>query len=102
MNEVKHVTKLADLVQIISENKNTAIKFSTAWCGPCKVYGPQFEKYAAEFPDAVFVSVDLTEDAEISAQFGITNIPTTVFTKDGKEAVRHMGILPKAKFTENL
>lgn len=99
---VQHVDKLNDLVQIISENKKVVIKFSTPWCGPCKMYGPIFEEVAGEVEDVTFVSVDLGNADAISKEFKVSNVPLTVITVDGQEASRFVGVQPKVKLKELL
>lgn len=68
--------------------------FWAEWCGPCKRYGPQFEKFAEANKDkAKFVKINVEEAEDISMQFGVQSIPTTIFFKDGKEVGREVGIL---------
>ena len=68
--------------------------FWAEWCGPCKMYGPKFVKFAeANSSKAKFVKIDVEAAEDIASQFGIQSIPTTVFFKDGKEVARETGIL---------
>jgi thioredoxin 1 len=97
---IMHVEKLNDLVQIISENEKTIIYFGAPWCGPCKMYGPIFESLSEEHDDVKFVKVDVSNASDISREFGVTNIPMTVFTHNGKESARVLGVQPKNKLKE--
>ncbi len=68
--------------------------FWAEWCGPCKMYGPKFVKFAeANATRAKFVKVNVEDAEQIASQFGVQSIPTTIFFKDGKEILRETGIL---------
>lgn len=56
-----------------------------AWCGPCKLVAPVFEKLSEEYKGkATFISVDLDEAEEISNEFNVTSVPTILFFKAGE------------------
>ncbi|GFG29375.1 hypothetical protein Cfor_06119 [Coptotermes formosanus] len=58
------------------------IDFFAQWCGPCKVIAPRIEELAAEYPDVVFLKVDVDECEDIAADYEITAMPTFVFIKN--------------------
>ena len=61
------------------------IKFYSTWCGPCKVYGPTFNKVANELSEvASFQSVNVEENKELARQYGVKNIPMTVVIENGE------------------
>jgi thioredoxin 1 len=71
------------------------IDFWAAWCGPCKRFGPIFEKVSDDNPDARFVKVDTEADQDLAASYGITSIPTLVIYRDGIQVFHQPGALPE-------
>ena len=71
------------------------IDFWAEWCGPCKRFGPIFEKVSQENPDAQFVKVDTEADQELAAKYGVTSIPTLVIYRDGIPVYGAPGALPE-------
>ena len=76
------------------------VKFSAAWCGPCKVYAPVFEKFAEENPDVKCYSVDCEESPELAEEHGIMSIPMTLVFVDGKFVKQRQGKLSEEQLTE--
>jgi thioredoxin 1 len=73
---------------------NKIIKFSAAWCGPCKAMAPQFKKFQeAHKEDSVeIVDVDVDQNYELASEYGVRSIPYTVFIKEGEVVNRLTGI----------
>lgn len=69
------------------------VDFWASWCGPCKMYGPEFEKASKENGNAVFLKVNTETEQMLSARFGIRGIPCTILFKDGKEVKRQSGAM---------
>lgn len=73
------------------------IDFWASWCMPCKVMGPILNEIADEIGDtAKIAKVNVEEHQQLSAKFGVRNIPTLVLMKNGKEINRFVGVKPKA------
>ena len=77
--------------------------FWATWCGPCKRLGPIIEELAAEYDGkAVVGKCDIEENDDLTEKFGIMNVPTVVFLKDGKEVDRVVGLAMKNVYEEKL
>tara|TARA_A100000172_G_scaffold64246_1_gene43705 strand:+ start:205 stop:450 length:246 start_codon:yes stop_codon:yes gene_type:complete len=66
--------------------------FSAAWCGPCKTLGPIMESASGQVN---YQKVDVDSNPELSAKYGIRNIPTMVLVENGVEIKRKVGVLTK-------
>ncbi|WP_273651654.1 thioredoxin [Cellulomonas fimi] len=80
--------------QVINENDIVLIDFWAEWCGPCKMFGPIFEKSSEEHPDVVFGKVDTEAEQLIAAQLQISAIPTIMAFREGVPVYRQSGALP--------
>src|SRR5262245_40927704 len=72
------------------------VDFWAAWCGPCKVIAPYLDQIAGEVEGrATVAKVNVDENGDLSARFGIRSIPTLVILKDGRVVDQTVGALPK-------
>lgn len=67
----------------INDSGIVLLDFWAAWCGPCRMFGPVFEKSSEEHPDIVFGKVDTEAQQQLAAGFRITSIPTLMAFRDG-------------------
>lgn len=89
--------------EIISGNQPVLVDFWATWCGPCRMLGPTVEAVAKEYDGKVTVVKCNVDDCEdLSMQFGIRNIPTLLFFKDGQVVDKLVGNVPKAEITSKL
>jgi thioredoxin 1 len=71
------------------------IDFWAVWCGPCRMFGPVFERVSGRHPDAVFGKVDTQAQPELAAAFGISSIPTLMVIRDHVVLYARPGALPE-------
>ena len=86
--------------KIIAENEIVVIDFWAEWCGPCRQYGPIFERVAEYHPDVMFVKVNTDEQQQLAAQFGIRSIPTTAVIKEQIVVFQQEGMFFQEKLTD--
>ena len=79
----------------ITDNEIVIIDFWAPWCGPCKTYGPIFEKTSEQFPDITFGKVNTEEQQALAGHFQIRSIPTTVILKEQIIVFNQGGALPE-------
>ena len=79
------------------------IDFWAVWCGPCRMIAPIVEEMSGEYEGkAVIGKVDVDSNPKVAMKYGIRNIPTVIFVKDGKIVDKQVGAAPKKSFTDKL
>ncbi|RLD68990.1 MAG: thioredoxin [Bacteroidetes bacterium] len=88
---------------VLKSDKPVIVDFWAVWCGPCRMVGPIIEEMSNEYDGkAVMVKMDVDANTATPGQFGIRNIPTMLFFKDGKQVDKQVGAVPKKTLAAKL
>ena len=80
---------------VLKSDKPVLVDFNATWCGPCRMLKPALEEVAAERADVKIVGIDVDENRDLAIEYGVSSIPCLVLIKDGAEADRSVGLVPK-------
>jgi thioredoxin 1 len=88
---------------VLKSQKPVIVDFWAAWCGPCRIVGPIVDEIGEEFKDrAIIAKLDVDNNPGTTVRFGIRNIPTVLFFKNGQVADKQIGAVPKSKLVAKL
>ena len=94
MSSVLHLTSGA-FDKAVAQGAPLLLDFWAPWCGPCRMQGPILDEVAkAVGPKALVAKVNVDEEPQLAAQFGVQSIPTLVVLKDGRIHTRMVGLQP--------
>lgn len=89
--------------QIVNSDKPVLVDFWAEWCGPCKMIGPLVEELAGDYEGkAVVAKLNVDENPDVTARYGIRSIPTLLVFKNGKIVDKQVGAVPKSVLAQKL
>ena len=96
------ITKANYEEEVVRSEKTVLLDFWASWCGPCRMVSPVIDKIADERPDIKVGKVNVDEQGELAAKFGVVSIPTLVVLKNGEVVNRSVGARPKEQILDML
>ena len=87
--------------EVLNSNIPVIVDFWAPWCGPCRMLAPVLAEIAEEYEGAVVVGkINVDEEPQLAAQFGIASIPTLIVFKNGEITAKSVGVKPKAQILD--
>ena len=83
---------------LIKNSEKLVIKFEADWCGPCRMIAPIFEELSTEYPNIEIVKCNVDKSPNVAVNYGIRNLPTILFIKNGEVVNKQVGALPKSTY----
>ena len=89
------ITKENFKTEVVESDKPVLLDFWASWCAPCMMQSPIVDEFAEQRPDVKVGKVNVDEQPELAAEFGVMSIPTLVAMKDGRITAQEVGYGPK-------
>ena len=89
--------------EVLENEQVTLVDFWASWCGPCRMIAPVIDELSEEFEGkATIGKLNVDENQEVSAKYGVRSIPTLLFIKNGEVVDKQVGVAPKSVLQEKL
>lgn len=89
---------ISNFREVIRDNRFVVIDFTASWCGPCKSFGPIVEEVSEKRKNVFFGKCDVDRETDVSREFGIRSVPTTVLFLDGVKVSQKSGYMSAQEF----
>lgn len=98
-----HLTEQNFEQEVLKSNIPVLVDFWAEWCGPCRLIGPVVEELSKEYDGkATIGKLNVDENRDVAAQYGIMSIPTLLFFKNGQLIDKHVGVASKGDLKKKL
>ncbi|HTH77394.1 MAG TPA: thioredoxin TrxA [Ramlibacter sp.] len=99
-DKIKHVSDSTFEADVLKSDKPVLVDYWAEWCGPCKMIAPILDEVAGTYGEKLQVAkMNVDENREIPAKFGIRGIPTLMLFKNGELAATKVGAMSKSQLT---
>ena len=99
-DKIKHVSDSTFEADVLKSDKPVLVDYWAEWCGPCKMIAPILDEVSESYKDKLQIAkMNVDENRDIPAKFGIRGIPTLMLFKDGQLAATKVGAMSKAQLT---
>ena len=99
---INEVTDTNFQAEVLENDKPVLVDFWAPWCGPCRIVAPHLEELNNERQDLRVVKLNVDDNPQTAAQYGVMSIPTLILFKGGQEAKKIIGALPKKRLEQEL
>jgi thioredoxin 1 len=101
----EHIIDVTDTnfqAEVLEADTPVLVDFWAPWCGPCRVVAPALEEIAGERDDLRIVKLNVDDNQQTAAQYQVLAIPTMILFRNGSEAKRIQGAMPKKRIESEL
>ena len=102
MADITDVSDTNFQAEVLENDSPVLVDFWAPWCGPCRMVAPALEQIASERDDLRIVKLNTDENQQTAIQYQVLAIPTMILFKNGKEADRIVGFMPKERLLSQL
>jgi thioredoxin 1 len=97
---IKHISDASFEADVLKAGKPVLVDYWAEWCGPCKMIAPILDEVSETYKDKLQIAkMNVDENRDVPAKFGIRGIPTLMLFKDGQLAATKVGAMSKAQLT---
>lgn len=97
---IKHVTDASFDAEVLQSEKTVLVDYWAEWCGPCKAIAPILDEVSKDYGERLLIAkMNVDENQQIPARFGIRGIPTLMLFRNGQMVATKVGSMPKGQLT---